>query len=70
MSLLDAVEYTISDPDAGSPSTDAVLGVDETHRGLGQDDPRLLKITLSSALELTSLGDAPGAKGFKSKDVP
>jgi hypothetical protein len=26
MSLLDALEYTISDPDAGSPSTDAVLG--------------------------------------------
>jgi hypothetical protein len=67
MSLLDAVEYTTSDPDRRialygfcSPEDQSVES-----SGMGQDNPRLLKIASSDAKDLVLLVRRAVAEGFQ-----
>jgi hypothetical protein len=66
MSLLDAVEFVTSDPGQRiALYRRCAEDADIQARGLSQDDPRLLKIASSSALDLAFLERRAQAEGFQ-----
>jgi hypothetical protein len=65
MSLLTAVEYTISSPDRRIALYKRCSAEDQSVNGMAQDDPRLLKIAASSAMDLGLLERRAKAEGFQ-----
>ena len=64
MSLLEAVEYTTPDPDRRLALYGRCSAEGWSATGMDQDDPRLLKIAASSAMDLALLERRAKAEGF------
>jgi hypothetical protein len=65
MSLLTAVEYITSDPAHRIALYRRCSAEDRSVNGMGQDDPRLLKIDSSVAKDLAFLQRRAMAEGFQ-----
>jgi hypothetical protein len=65
MSLLDAVEYTTPDPERRIALYGRCSAEDRSVNGMGQEDPRLLKIAASSAMDLAFLERRARGDGFQ-----
>jgi hypothetical protein len=65
MSLLDAVEYTTCDPNRRIALYGRCSAEDWSVNGMVQDDPHLLKIAASSAMDVALLERRAKAEGFQ-----
>jgi hypothetical protein len=65
MTLLTAVEFVTSDPDRRIALYRLCSPEDRSVNGMAQDDPHLLKIASSSAMDLALLERRARAEGFQ-----